>query len=205
MRVSGVAIERRAVIFILSLYLATDWFFLMGFLSFRLGIAVTVVNFALATRLRHDWSKRVFLGYSLAVALGYLLHLTTLAFLLPAVGVSGLLRLWRRTSNVRTEALLMAPIAALCAWHFGVAAGYTLPGDPAENPYTWGTIYGKLAALDFEFVRFRLRWDALLGIGLAVCLLLFAGRVRLRDLRQTAVLEMLLLAATFVAIYAARR
>jgi hypothetical protein len=201
MRVTGVAVERRAVIFILGLYLATDWFFLMGFLSFRLGIAITIVNFALAARLRNQWSVPVFLGYSLVVALGYLMHLSTLAFLLPAVGVSGLLRLWRRTSSLRTEVLLIAPIAALCAWHFGVAVGYTLPGDPIENPYTWGTVYGKLAGLDAEFVRFRFRWDALMGLGLAICMLLFVGRVRLRDLRHATVLEMLLLAATFVAIY----
>jgi hypothetical protein len=201
MRVTAVAVERRAVIFIVSLYLATDWFFLMGFLSFRLGIALTIANFALATRLRNDWSTRVFVGYSLAVVLGYLLHLSTLAFLLPAVGVSGLLRVWRRTSSLRTEVLLILPLAVLCAWHFGIAVGYTRPGDPSENPYTWGTLYSKLAGLDFEFVRFRLRWDAMMSIGLALCMLLLIGRVRIRDLGRSAFLEMLLLAVTFVAIY----
>src|SRR5262245_10915928 len=93
-RVRGVAGERRRVIFILSLYLATDWFFLMVFLGFRLGLAITIVNLALVTRLRNHWSTRVFVGYAAVVALGYLVHLTTIAFLLPAIGVSGLLRLW---------------------------------------------------------------------------------------------------------------
>jgi hypothetical protein len=40
-----------------------------------------------------------------------------------------------------------------------------------------------------------------MGAGLLGCLLLCVGRVRLRDLGNSAVLEMLLLAATFVAIY----
>src|SRR5689334_21218989 len=67
MRVTGIAVERRAVLFILSLYLATDWFFLMGFLSFRLGIAITIVNLALVTQLRRQWSTAVFLSYATVV------------------------------------------------------------------------------------------------------------------------------------------
>ena len=203
MRITGVISERRPLVFILSLYLATDWFFLMGFLSFRLGIAVTIVNLALMTLLRNRWSTRAFVAYAVLVVLGYLVHLTTLAFLGVAVGVSGLLRLWRRTSDVRTEALLVAPIATMCAWHFGVAVGYTLPGDPIENPYVWGTLFGKLIRLNYEFVRFDIRRDVPMMIGLAACMLMSAGRVRLRDLRESAVLEMLVLALAFVVVYVA--
>jgi hypothetical protein len=203
MRVTGVAAERRALVFILGLYLATDWFFLMGFLSFRLGLAVTIVNLALAIRLRQRWSPRAFVIYSVLVVAGYLTHLTTIVFLGTAVGVSGLLRLWRRTSDMRTEALILAPIAAMCVWHFGMAVGYTLPGDPAENPYTWGTWYDKFAGLDYEFIRFHMPSDLLMLKGLAVCVLVSAGRVRLRDLRAPAFVEMLVLAVVFVAMYIA--
>ncbi|HEU4627642.1 MAG TPA: hypothetical protein VFS52_22995 [Steroidobacteraceae bacterium] len=201
MHVSGVPVERRALLFLLSLYLATDWFFLMGFLSFRLGLAITLVNLALVSRLRTQWSTPLFLTYAVVVSLGYLTHLTTIAFLLPAVAVPGCLRLWRRTSAVRIEALLLAPIVALGAWHFGVAAGYTLPGDPIENPYTWGSIDQKLAGLDVELVRFRPPWDAAMALGLALCMAVSVGRVRLRNLLDSPVLEMLLLAGTFIAIY----
>src|SRR5581483_9662102 len=61
--------------------------------------------------------------------------------------------------------------------------------------------YGKFVGLAFEFVRFRWRWDSVMGVGLAVCLLLCTGRVKLRDLRDSTVVEMTLLAATFIAIY----
>jgi hypothetical protein len=203
MRATGVAAERRPLVFILSLYLATDWFFLMGFLSFRLGLALTIVNLALLSLLRRRWSTRSFAIYSVLVVLGYLVHLTTIVFLGAAVGVSGFLRLWRRTSTLRTEALLMAPILVMCAWHFGVAVGYTLPSDPAENPYIWGTLYDKFLRLNYEFVRFHRHLDLQILIGLAACVLVSAGRVRLRDLRESAFIEMLVLAVMFVAMYIA--
>ena len=203
MRVTGVAAERRALVFILGLYLATDWFFLMGFVSFRLGLAVTIVDLALLTRLRNRWSAGSFILYSALVVVGYLTHLTTIAFLGAAAGVSGLLRLWRRTSSIRTEALLLAPIAVLCAWHFGVAVHYTLPSDLAANPYTWGTLYDKLIRLDTEFIRFHSPSDLLMLEALIACVVVGAGRVRMRDLREPAVVEMFVLAMTFVAMYVA--
>jgi hypothetical protein len=203
MRVTHIAAERRVLVFMLSLYLATDWFFLMGFLSFRLGVAVTIVILALVLQLRNRWSTRLFVVYSALVVLGYLVHLTTIAFLAAAIGVSGLLRLRWRTSNVRTETLLLAPVAAMFAWHFGVAVGYNLPGDPIENPYTWGTLYEKFTRLDYEFVRFHRHSDLPMLIAFVACVLLSVGRLRLRDLRESAVLEMLVLATMFVAMYIA--
>ena len=200
MRATGIAAERRSLVFILGLYLATDWFFLMGFLSFRLGVALTIMNLALAIGLRKEWSTRAYLGYTALVTVGYLVHLTTIAFLSPALGVSGLLRLQRRTSNLRTEALLAAPLAALWAWHLSVG-GYTLADDPEESPYTWGGLSTKIRSLDFEFVRYHTRWDLAMMAGLAACLLLSVGRVRLPHLRDFAVLKMLVLVVTFVAIY----
>jgi hypothetical protein len=91
----------------------------------------------------------------------------------------------------------------MCVWHFGVTAGYTLPSDPAENPYIWGTWYDKLTRLNYEFVRFHLPSDQLLLKGLAACVLVGVGRIRLRDLRAPAFVEMLVLAVAFVAMYIA--
>ena len=201
MRVAGIAADRRALIFILSLYLATDWFFLMGFLSFRLGLAVTIANLALAIRLRNAWSRSTCVGYWALVVVGYLVHLTTIALLTPAIAVSGLLRLWRRKSTFGTEALLMAPMMVLWIWHFWAMHLYTRPGDPIENPYIWGTPYDKLVGMGYEFIRYHLHWDLLMMGALVICLILSAAGTRLRELKAFAVLEMLLLAATFVAVY----
>jgi hypothetical protein len=203
MRVTGIAAERRLLVVLLSLYLSTDWFFLAGFVSFRLGVAITILNFALVIVLRNRWSMPLFVSYSALVVAGYLLHLTTIAFLAPAIGISGLLRLWRRTTNVRTEVVVAAPLIALYAWHFGVALGYNLPGESVENPYTWGTWYGKFVGLNYEFVRFNDHADLPMLMAFGLCVLMGAGRVRLHDLRQPAVFEMLALAVTFVAIYVA--
>jgi hypothetical protein len=200
MRLTRVATERRPLLFILSLYLATDWFFLMGFLNFRVGVALTIVNLALAIRLREGWSNRAYVGYASLVIIGYLLHLSTIVFLTPALVVSGLVRLWRRKSDLRTECLLAAPLATLWIWHLSVQ-GYTRSGDPAENPYHWGGLHHKMYRLGFEFFRYHPRWDLMMALLLAICLLVSVGRIRLRHLREPAVLEMLLLSLTFVAVY----
>jgi hypothetical protein len=159
------------------------------------------VTLALGTALRDRWSTPSFVLYIGVVVLGYLMHLTTIVFVAAAIGVSGLLRMWLRTSTLRTEALLLAPIAVMLAWHFGVAVGYSLPGDPIENLYTWGTVYGKIARLSAEFLRYARVPDVVMMLMLGACVLLRAGRPRLRDLAEPRVLEMLALAATFLAMY----
>lgn len=201
MRITGVALERRPLVFLLSLYLASDWFFLMGFLNFRLGIALTIMNLALLIRLRNEWSNRFYVCYVALVTTGYLVHLTTIALLTPALAVSSLLRLWRGTSTIRKEALLAAPLIALWAWHFGVVPRFSRPDDPIENPYFWGTLHGKLIGLDFEFARFNLRWDLVMIAVFVACLIVSAAGTRARD--SFAAREMSLLAATFVGVYLA--
>ncbi len=111
------------------------------------------------------------------------------------------MRLSRRTSTLRTEAWLLLPCLLLLAWHFGYTSVYREPGDVVENGYIWGTVYKKLLGLDGEFVRFSLSSDTLMMGALVLALAFQVGRVRLRDLKDPPVLEMLTLAGTMVAIY----
>jgi hypothetical protein len=201
MRIAGIAPERRPLAFILSLYLASDWFFAMGFLNFRLGIALIVVCFGLLTRLRDEWSNRVYAGYTALVVVSYLVHLSTLAFLTPALGVSALLRLGKRTTRWGKEVLLGAPLIGLWAWNFWVVPRFSRPGDPIENPYYWGSIREKLMGLDYEFMRYDRRLDLLMLAVFIACLIVSAAGAHARDLRSFAVREMSLLAATFVGVY----
>ncbi len=201
MRVACIAVDRRALVLIVSLYLASDWFFMMGFLSYRLGLALIVATLALLIRLRKEWSTLGYLCYGVLVALGYLVHLTTIAMLTPAAAVSGMFRLRRGTTSIRTEAVLAAPLIALWAWHFWAVHRYTRSDDPIENPYVWGTLPGKLMGLDYEFVRYNMRWDLRMMAVLVVCLILSVAGIRLKDLRVSPVIEMLLLTATFLGVY----
>jgi hypothetical protein len=201
--VRGIPPSRRALTLLLSAYLATDWFFVMGFLSFRVAVAMLLASLGLVELLRRKWSQSLFAIYVCAVVLGYLMHLAATVFLCAALAVTALLRLWWRTTRLRTEALLSVPLVVIVAWHLTVGRGYRQPGDLVLLPYVWGTWFGKLARLGSEFSRFAPRFDALLVLMLAACLILLIGRPRARDIRKPLVLEFLALAATFLAMYLA--
>jgi hypothetical protein len=201
LRVRGIEPRGRTLMLLVSLYLATDWFFLMGFLGFRVAIAMLIVTLGLVELLRRKWSYVLFGWYAGAVILDYLMHLSATIFLLAALGGTGLLRLHWRTTRARTELALLVPVLAVLAWHFTVGVGYREPGDPVAGPYYWGTWYGKFARIGSEFFHFVPYTDILLVLLLAACLLVRTGIPRARDLRQPLVLELLALFVIFLAMY----
>ena len=112
----------RLFVFLLSLYLSTDWFFVAGFMAFRLALALIVMSLAIADLLRTRWSTGLFTAHVLVLVAGYLTHLTAPLFVAVALGVSALIRLWAGTTTVRRESYLFAPVAVLLMWHFGVVS-----------------------------------------------------------------------------------
>jgi hypothetical protein len=201
LRVRGIDIGGRTLALLLSIYFATDWFFLMGFLSFRAAVAMLLVTLGLVEMLRRRWSNRLFALYAAAVVLDYLMHLSPIIFLFAALGVSGLLRLWLRTTRLRTELALFIPVLVMLAWHVFVGSRYREPTDGVASGWVWGTLYGKFARIGSEFFHFVPYTDVLLVLLLAGSLFAWTGVPRWRDLRQPLVLELLALAATFVAMY----
>jgi hypothetical protein len=202
-RVLGVARDGQLLAFLLGLYLATDWFFVMGFFAFRLSVAMTVLILAVAHLLRGRRSILLFSAYCGLVICAYLLHLSGIVFLIAAIGASSLHRLWTRTGAIGTEIGLLIPPAAALAWHFGAIAGYSLPGDlPSEDPTVWLTVSEKILRLSWEFHRFARRPDDLMLAAFAVCILwqTFGAPAR-RTLRQPAVVEQLIVGATFLVMY----
>ena len=201
LRVRGIEPRGRTLMLLVSLYLATDWFFLMGFLSFRVAIAMLIVTLGLVELLRRRWSYALLGLYAGMVILDYLMHLSPVIFLVAALGSTGLLRLHWRTTRLRTELALFVPVLAVLAWHFTVGVSYREPGDPVVGPYFWGTWYSKFARIGSEFFHFAPYIDILLVLMLAACLLVRTGIARGRDLRQPLVLELLALSALFLAMY----
>ncbi len=201
LKVQHTAPDRRVLAVLLSLYLATDWFFLVGFMSFRLAVAMTIATLALAELFRRTRSATRFAAYACALVLGYLMHLSTVVFVGAALGVAALLRLWTRRTEWRTEIALFAPIVAVLMWHFGVANHYRDASDPATSPYQWGTLWGKFVRLDSEFIRFAPHSDELMLLALAACLFALVGVPNSRQLRNPRVLEALATSAVFMALY----
>jgi hypothetical protein len=201
LRVRGFEANDRILMLLLALYLATDWFFLMGFMTFRVSVAMLIATLGLVELLRRKWSYALFALYVVAIILDYLMHLSPIIFLVAALGVTGLLRLWLRTTTLRTEAALFIPVIAALAWQFAVANGYREPGDPLTSSYFWGTWPSKFERVGSQFFHFAPRTDLLLLATLAAAVLARAGLPRWRDLRRPLVLEMLALAVTFLAMY----
>ena len=201
LRVRGMDGNDRMLMLLLALYLATDWFFLMGFWSFRVSVAMLIATLGLAELLRRKWSHGLFAVYVLAIALDYLMHLSPVIFLVAALGVSGLLRLRLGTTTLRTEVGLLIPVLAVLAWHFAVASGYRQPGDPVAGTWFWGTWSSKFQRIGSQFFHFAPRTDLLLVAMLVAAVVARTGLPRWSDLRQPLVLEMLALAGTFLAMY----
>jgi hypothetical protein len=202
LRAHGIATRGQIFGVLLSLYLSTDSFFVMGFFEFRLGIAATLVALALAHTLRRHWTAGLFAAYCALVAANYFIHLAALLCLAAAVGGSAPLRLWLRSSSIRVEAALLAPIALMFAWHFGVAAGYGADTAIAFSPYEWGTVYGKLARLPSEFLRYSGRADWLMLALFALALIWLVRSSMHRSLLASAdILEPAALCLVFLVLY----
>jgi hypothetical protein len=202
MRANQLAPRAELFVIIISLYLATDWFFLMGFMAFRLALAFILVLIGLADSLRTRWRRTVFAWYGVTLLTGYLTHLTSLVFFAPVLAVSGVLRLWFRTTTVRREALLWLPVATLLAVHFAFVAIHHDAAHPASYGYYWGTVYDKLHHLNWEFERFDGRPSPVMMYTLLACGVWAMWRhVRLRTFAKPEVIEQLALSITFLVLY----
>jgi hypothetical protein len=191
----------RVFILLLSLFLATDWFFLMAFTQFRLGLALMVLAIATADLLRRRWSVRWFLLYCVLLLIAYLTHLAAVVFLAPVLVISALARLWFRSTTLRREIWLIAPVLVFLGWHFAYA-GRLQPGDLPADHYLWGTITEKLRFLNRELLRFGGHFSKVMMIMLTISLLWgMRNDLSWRALTKPAVIEMLALAATFAGIY----
>ena len=203
----NVAARAWPFLFLLGLYLTTDWFFIAGFLAFRLAIALIMVNLALAEILRTRWRASLYAAYIVVLALGFLTHLTVLVFTSAALGVSALVRLWFKATTVRREVSLLAPLAALFAAYLGVFAQAHVAG--ASVVHNWAAPGGaspwvsKIRNLDYDFIGFDRQLAAATPILFFICILWSIRKELLRPASawRPAVVEPLALAATFVGVY----
>jgi hypothetical protein len=200
LRVRGIDPSGRTLMLWVSLYLATDWFFLMGFLSYRISMGMLIATLALVELWRRKQTYGLFAAYTAAVVLDYLMHLSPIAFLFAALGLTGLLRLWQRSTTWRTEIALFIPILLVMLWHVAVGSHYREPDDPV-GIFLWGTWSSKFARVGSEFFHFAPWTDVLLVVVLAVCLWVRTGIPRWRDLQQPLVAELTLLGLMFLAMF----
>jgi len=169
---------------LISLYLSTDTFFIMGFTEFRLSVAIVFVALAVMELLRQRWSWGRYVAFAAIAAASYLTHLAATVFIGAALGASAAWRLIFRKARIDREVLLLAPVIALLGWHFLVAAHYRQPQDLGTTASIWGLASTKVSHLIWDFLRYNTLQElvllALFAAFLVVCL-------RGRQLRDRAV------------------
>lgn len=176
----------------IALFLATDWFFVVGFGAFRLGTIGAL--FALAAwRAAVDRGGWNFAGFAGLVLACYLAHLASFVMLGVAAGVLTVLELARRRVTLRAAAALGAPFLALIVHYL------TLGHGEMQGVVTTGSASEKVVRLAAQFVRFDARLDLVLVAALCGALLWSIRHSRAGDASAR---SFLLLAAVYVALYA---
>ncbi|MEJ1960911.1 MAG: hypothetical protein WDO56_04935 [Gammaproteobacteria bacterium] len=200
--VNRISRDGRLFLLFVSLYLATDWFFMLAFTQFRLGMALMVVALGVAHLLRLRWTAARFAMFCALVLAGYFTHLVFVIFLAPCLIVSAGIRLYFRRTTWRTELALIAPVLAVMVWHFGFADRVYRGADISPYTWLWGTPETKFLGLQLEFLRFGDPFAKSLMLLFALALGWGLWRdVRWNRLLKPEVLEPLALAVTFLGIY----
>jgi hypothetical protein len=191
----------RPLVFVLAFFLATDTYFLLGFMAFRLSLASLIVCFGLIQRLRTDWSGKLFAVYVVALAGGYLLHLTAVMFFAAILAISSFVRLVTRASTLGREVLLCIPLGFILTLHVALFPRPAVDIPPTYQFY-WGTWAKKLQHLTFEYTRFGSHLDRPMLVLLLACLVWAVRRhFQLSRFQQPAVLEALAIAVAFAGVY----
>ncbi|MBS0419053.1 MAG: hypothetical protein JSR66_15175 [Proteobacteria bacterium] len=186
---------------LISLYLSTDTFFVMGFTEFKLSMAIVFVALALMELLRRRWSLLRYVAFVAVVVASYLAHLAATVFIGAAVGVSAVWGVVLRRARIVRELLLIAPVVAAVAWHELVAIHYREPTDLINQFSVWGTPARKLSHLIWDLLRYNI-YQELVLLALLAAFLGCACRERLPR-KSSHVLEPLAYAGVFLVLYLA--
>ena len=206
LRVTQASREVLLLMLFVSLWLSTDAFFVMGFLEFKLSMALVLVGFAVIELLRERWSVTYFALVLVLMVATYLVHLAAVVFIGALSGVSALWRISQGRSRATREAILLVPVVCILLWHLFGAAAYRQPDEVLAASTKWGTLATKLNRLPWDFRRYnRLQDHVMTGafvVFFAGCLLnrrVASGREWLKS----RVAEPLSYAILFFALYLA--
>lgn len=186
---------------VLSLYLATDWFFVNGLGHYRLAVAITLLALAAWERVlgggrdRFPWPP--FTACSALLAIGYLVHLSVLLFGAVTLALTAALALRRGDASVARAASFAGPVGALALWQAHVSGA-----NPGGEHLLLLSPARKVLAAASPFLRYGLGSELpLLGGFLLAGALLAAGWRRARADRRVEAGAALCLAS--LALYAA--
>jgi hypothetical protein len=161
-----------AVMTLLSVLLASDWFFAMGFFAYQLSFALSLVALAILHRVRRSDTPatRLFSAYVLVAVACYLAHLGGFLALCLLAGAGAVASVLQDRKTFSGELRLLSPLLLLSAWQL-ISMHEQQHG--ASAGYVYGPLTRKLLALSSPWIRLPLKWDwpVLAGIFISACLL----------------------------------
>jgi len=178
-----IAISLSASTFLLSCFLATNWYFLAAYTNYSLSLGLVFLAMGLWEHFleeRTNTARRItwFLLFLLASTLSYLAHLSGLFFLGLLLGGKTIFRLFRRTVDWRETLATLTPFALLSVLHI------TRPVTQQDLLSTWifRSARDKLLGLASMFIRFDYTIDTVYFVAFfaLLALALLTGRDRNR-------------------------
>ena len=167
-----------------SVLMASGWCFAWGFFGFQLSLGLCLFAVACGYRLRERRSALstsvCWLAYIALIVACYLAHLGGFLALCVILGAAAVARVIQCRERLVSEAAALAPAVLLGAWYVYSRASSVL-GVPEEIVLRPPRL--KLLALTSPWLRFPLRWDwpVLLGLGVAIVLLFVAAAAAFRS------------------------
>jgi hypothetical protein len=162
---------------LLSLYLGTDFTFVIGFTAYRLALALTLATLAAWHVFLASGSRRALAAYAAGVGAGYLMHLSATFFTALGVAVLTVLAVRRRpgalvvpTAVLRRAAAGLAPLLTVVAWEVSKA------GVAPDGGTEWTKPLAKATGTFLPFHRYDLPTEAVLFGLFATTIALLARR-----------------------------
>lgn len=161
-RVLGLKPHSQVIVVFVGCYLGTDWFFMAGFLNYRL--AIPLVFFALGALELFLKDKRWlrYVAYLLCAIGSYLMHLSGLFYLGIIVGILMLFRLVINKVSIINAVFALLPLILLSLYHVLAPSPQIL----AEGALVFRDPLNKLLAIGIMFIRFSYGVDLLMFGGL---------------------------------------
>jgi putative flippase GtrA len=153
---------------VLSLYIATDWPFTMGFMNYQFAMAGALAAYASAIRAINSGRSKFYWLYALLVAATYAMHLSGLVFCIVMVFFSVAEALWQRRIQISRATVLMGiPLVLLI-----VDRALTSTSTASEYSSGWGTLSTKVLRIVSPGIRFDIIPEFILFMSFCVIITL---------------------------------
>src|SRR5579863_335752 len=183
LRRTAASVPAAATAGLLTLYVATDRFFIYGFANYLLSVALAFFTYGWFYSAARSGKLLAYACFVLLLLLSYVIHLTALIFIIVIGGISSVSWVLGKALSVRCAVALMVPPALLVVFQLATTPAMDLIGQathaaaaaihPAASTVSWAdAARSKIIGFGFPAERFRMTADVALFAVLIIAALL---------------------------------